>query len=55
MPRDLRPALVPILRTIADLTARVGEFERRIEQLAANAIPRPRGYGGYDGWAPSRL
>jgi transposase len=39
IPRDLRPALVPILRTIADLTARIGEFERRIEQLATERHP----------------
>jgi transposase len=39
IPRELRPALVPILRTIADFTARVGEFERRIEQLATQRHP----------------
>ena len=39
IPRELRPALVPILRTIAELTARIREFERRIEQLAAERYP----------------
>ena len=39
IPRELRPALVPILRTIAELTARIVKFERRIEQLAAERYP----------------
>ena len=39
IPRELRPALVPILRTIAQLTARIVKFERRIEQLAAERYP----------------
>ncbi|HEX6810550.1 MAG TPA: IS110 family transposase [Planctomycetota bacterium] len=39
IPRELRPALVPVLRTIADLTARIVKFERRIEQLAAERYP----------------
>jgi len=39
IPRELRPALVPILRTIADLTARIVEFDRRIERLATEHYP----------------
>ncbi len=47
IPRELRPALVPILRTIAQLTARIVKFECRIEQLAyhpvlASLTARPR-------------
>jgi len=30
---------VPILRTIADLTTRIVEFERRIEQIATERYP----------------
>ena len=39
IPRELRPALVPILRTIAELTVRIVKFERRIEQLATERYP----------------
>ena len=39
IPRELRPSLVPILRTIADLTKRIVAFERRIEQLGAERYP----------------
>ena len=39
IPRELRPALVPILRTIADLTTRIVAFDRRIEQLATEQYP----------------
>lgn len=39
IPRELRRALVPILRTIADLTTRIVEFERRIEQIATERYP----------------
>ncbi len=39
IPRELRPALVPVLRTIAELTTRIVKFERRIEQLAAERYP----------------
>jgi transposase len=39
IPRELRPALVPILRTITDLTTRIVEFERRIEQIATVRYP----------------
>jgi transposase len=39
IPRELRRALVPILRTIAELTTRIVEFERRIEQIATERYP----------------
>lgn len=35
IPRELRRALVPILRTIAELTQRIVAFESRIERLCA--------------------
>jgi hypothetical protein len=39
IPRELRPALVPILRTIADLSRRIVKSECRIEHLAAEDSP----------------
>jgi len=39
IPHELRPALVSVLRTIADLTWRIVKFERRIEHLAAEGYP----------------
>ncbi len=39
IPKELRPALVPILRTIADLTDRIVHFEKRIEKLCRDQYP----------------
>ena len=39
IPRELRPALVPILRTIAELTERIRKLEHRIERIAAEHYP----------------
>ena len=39
IPRQLRPALVPILRTIAELTDRIRKLEHRIERIAAERYP----------------
>ncbi len=52
IPRELRPALVPILRTIAELTARIREFERRIEQMAAERYPETIRLRKVDGVGP---
>jgi len=35
VPRELRPALIPILRTIAELTERIRKLEHRVERIAA--------------------
>jgi transposase len=39
IPRQLRPALVPILRTIAELTARIRKLEHRIERICTERYP----------------
>lgn len=39
IPRALRPALVPVLRSIAELTDKIVVMERRIEQLATTMYP----------------
>jgi len=42
IPRELRPALIPILRTIAELTQRIRKFEHRIERMAAEDHPETK-------------
>ena len=42
IPRQLRPALVPILRTIADVTERIRKLEHRIERIAAEHYPETK-------------
>ncbi len=39
IPRQLRPALVPILRTIAELTTRIRKLEHRIERICTERYP----------------
>jgi transposase len=39
VPEILRPALVPVLETIASLTAKIREFDRRINMLARTSYP----------------
>lgn len=42
IPRELRPALVPILRTIHELTERIRRLEHRIEGIAAARYPETK-------------
>jgi len=39
IPKELRPALVPPRRTIAELTSRIRRYERRIERLCRDQYP----------------
>ena len=39
VPKELRPALVPVLRMIDELTARIVASEKRIEQLSKERYP----------------
>jgi transposase len=51
IPDELKPALEPVLATIASLTARIGDYDRRLEALARELYPetellrRVRGVG----------
>ncbi len=42
LPRELTPALEPILETIASLSARIREYDRRLETIAAELYPEIR-------------
>jgi transposase len=42
LPEELAPALEPILETIADLTARIREYDRGIETIARELYPETR-------------
>ena len=39
LPRELKPALVPVLETIAALTRKIQRYEKRIEGLASDRYP----------------
>lgn len=39
IPRELRPALVPVLRMIDELTQRIVAYEKRIERLSEDRYP----------------
>lgn len=51
LPEEVRPALEPLLEVVADLTVRIGAFDKRIEQLARDSYPeaerlqQPKGVG----------
>ncbi|HEU4420142.1 MAG TPA: IS110 family transposase [Planctomycetota bacterium] len=49
IPRELRPALIPILRTIAELTERIRKLEHRIERTAAERYPETKRLRQVDG------
>lgn len=49
IPRDLRPCLVPVLRTIAGLTQQILAFERRIAQVADSRYPETQRLRQVDG------
>lgn len=42
IPRELRTALVPVLRTIAGLTERIRKLEHRIERISAERYPETK-------------
>lgn len=42
MPSELTPALEPILETIASLGLRIKEYDRRLEEIAAELYPETR-------------
>lgn len=52
IPRELRGALVPVLRTIADVTKRIVAYEKRIEQIAAERYPETARLRQVDGVGP---
>ena len=52
IPRELRRALVPILRTIAELTQRIAAFESRIERLGTERHPDTKRLRQVDGVGP---
>jgi len=52
VPRELRRALVPILRTIVELTQRIDSFERRIERLCTERHPETKRLRQVDGVGP---
>jgi transposase len=52
IPRELRQALVPILRTIAQLTQRITAFERRIERLSTDRHPETKRLRQVNGVGP---
>lgn len=39
VPEALKPALLPVIAVIADLTEQIRSFERRLEELATSAFP----------------
>jgi len=51
IPDSLKPALTPVVETIAGLTARIGEYDKKVEQLAqahhpeAGALRQVQGVG----------
>jgi transposase len=49
IPREFRPALIPILRTIAELTERIRKFEHHIERIAAARYPETKRLRQVDG------
>ena len=52
MPRELRRALVHVLRTIAELTKRIVGFESRIEQSGKSRHPETQRLRQVDGVGP---
>ena len=42
MPESLKPSLAPILETIGELSARIGEYDRKLEALAEGFYPQTR-------------
>ena len=42
LPRELAPALKPIVETIASLSARIREYDRRLEEVADELYPETR-------------
>jgi transposase len=41
-PRPLRPALEPLLQTIASMTARIEEYDRQLESVADEIYPETK-------------
>ena len=42
LPQELRPALEPVLETIASLSQRIGEYDRRLESVAEEIYPETK-------------
>ena len=52
VPRELRQALIPVLRTIEELSKRIARYERRIEMMCREQYPETRVLRQVDGVGP---
>jgi transposase len=52
MPEELAPALEPVRKSIEDLTVRIGEYDKQIEQLGGERYPQTEGLRAIVGVGP---